>query len=148
MRSYWLFVGLIVLAGSSFNARGTAQTQRDEAAVSKIIVVGREIASSVIRDHANEIRSIAVLEGCDHKDLAIPFREKFKPDWRGLAEQHIEFKRSTSQPFYFMPMISYFGNAATQGLIDGYTAAIRDLLATGVIDKAFCQPENLQKYLH
>jgi hypothetical protein len=111
-------------------------------------VVGREVASEVIRDHAEEIRSIAVLEGCDHKDLAIPLREKFKPDWRGLAEQHIESKPNSSPPFYFMPMISYSGSAATEGLIKGYTAAVRDLVAAGVIDKAFCQPENLQKYLH
>jgi hypothetical protein len=45
-------------------------------------------------------------------------------------------------------MISYSGSAATEGLIKGYTAAVRDLVAAGVIDKAFCQPENLQKYLH
>jgi hypothetical protein len=65
-----------------------------------------------------------------------------------LAEQHIEIKRNTSPPVYFMPMISYSGSAATEGLIKGYTAAVRDLVAAGVIDKAFCQPENLQKYLH
>jgi hypothetical protein len=43
-------------------------------ALSTLIVVGPQVASDVIRDHAEEIRSIAVLEGCDHKDLAIPLR--------------------------------------------------------------------------
>jgi len=47
-----------------------------------------------------------------------------------------------------MPIISYYGSAATEGLINGYTTAVHDLVAAGVIDKAFCQPENLQKYLH
>jgi len=148
MRNYWLAIVLIIVASSSFNARGKDQIHRDQAAISTLIVIGREVASSVIRDHADEIRSIGVFEGCDHKDLAIALREKFKPDWRGLAEQHIGSNRSTPQPSYFIPMIAYSGNAATQGLIDGYTAAIRDLLAAGVIDKAFCEPENLQKYLH
>jgi hypothetical protein len=158
MRSYRLVIVFIVIASISWHARVEAaqtsrarveaQTASDEAALSTLIVVGREVASEVIRDHAEEIRSIAVLEGCDHKDLAIPLREKFKPDWRGLAEQHIESKPNSSPPFYFMPMISYSGSAATEGLIKGYTAAVRDLVAAGVIDKAFCQPENLQKYLH
>jgi hypothetical protein len=129
-------------------ARGEAQSARDEAAISTLIVLGREVASEVIRDHAEEMRSIAVLEGCDHKDLAAPLRAKFKPDWRGLAEQQIGSKGITSQPFYFMPMISFYGDAATEGLMSGYSGAVRDLVAAGVIDKAFCQPENLQKYLH
>jgi hypothetical protein len=137
-----------VEAAQTSRARVDAQTARDEAALSTLIVVGREIASEVIRDHAEEIRSIAVLEGCDHKDLAMPLRQKFKPDWRALAQQHIELKPNTSPPFYFMPMISYYGSAATEGLINGYTTAVHDLVAAGVIDKTFCQPENLQKYLH
>ncbi len=148
MRSYRLVILFIVLASTSWNARVEAQSPRDEAAVSAIIVVGREVAGEVIRDHADEMRSIAVFEACDHKDMAVPLRDKFKPDWRALAEQNIQPKRITSQPFYFMPMISYYGNAATEGLINGYTAAVRDLLAAGVIDKTFCEPENLQKYLH
>ena len=156
MRSY-RFVILFTLLAISWHPRVEAQTSRarvetqtarDEAALSTLIVVGRQIASEVIRDHAEEMRSIAVLEGCDHKDLALPLREKLKPDWRALAEQHIELKRNTSPPFYFMPMISFYGSAATEGLINGYTAAVHDLLAAGVIDKAFCQPENLQKFLH
>ena len=157
MRSYRLVILFTLLASTSWHARVEAQTSRgrveaqtsrDEAALSTLIVVGRQIASEVIRDHAEEMRSIAVLEGCDHKDLALPLREKFKPDWRALAEQHIELKRNTSPPFYFMPMMSFYGSAATEGLINGYTAAVHDLLAAGVIDKAFCQPENLQKFLH
>jgi hypothetical protein len=157
MHSYRLVILFTLLASISWHprveaqtsrARVEAQTARDEAALSTLIVVGREVASEVIRDHAEEMRSIAVLEGCDHKDLAIPFRQKFKPDWRALAEQHIEIKRNNSPPFYFMPMISYYGSAATEGLINGYIAAVHDLLAVGVIDKTFCQPENLQKYLH
>ena len=158
MRSYRLVILFTLLASTSWNARVEAaqtsrarvdaQTARDEAALSTLIVVGREIASEVIRDHAEEIRSIAVLEGCDHKDLAIQLRNKFKPDWRALAEQHIELKPNKSPPFYFMPIISYYGSAATEGLINGYTTAVHDLVAAGVIDKAFCQPENLQKYLH
>ena len=155
MRSYRVVVLIMILASASWHvrveaktSRVDAQTARDEAALSTLIVVGRQIASEVIRDHAEEMRSIAVLEGCDHKDLALPLREKLKPDWRALAEQHIELKRNTSPPFYFMPMISFYGSAATEGLINGYTAAVHDLLAAGVIDKAFCQPENLQKFLH
>jgi hypothetical protein len=158
MRSYRLVILFTLLASTSWHARVEAaqtsrarvdaQTARDEAALSTLILVGREIASEVIRDHAEEIRSIAVLEGCDHKDLAIQLRNKFKPDWRALAEQHIELKPNTSLPFYFMPIISYYGSAATEGLINGYTTAVHDLVAAGVIDKAFCQPENLQKYLH
>ena len=157
MRSYRFVILFTVLASASWlsrveaqtsRARVEAQTARDEAALSTLIVVGREVAAEVIRDHAEEIRSIAVLEGCDHKDLAIPLRAKFKPDWRALAQQHIELKPNTSPPFYFMPMVSNYGSAATEGLINGYTAAVHDLLAAGVIDKAFCQPENLQKYLH
>ncbi len=155
MRSCRLVILFIILASASWYARAEAQTARvkaqtarDEAALSTLIVVGRQVASDVIRDHAEEIRSIAVLEGCDHKDLAVPLRNKFKPDWRTLAEQHIETKRNTSPPFYFMPIISYYGSAATEGLINGYIGAVHDLLAAGVIDKAFCQPENLQKYLH
>jgi hypothetical protein len=154
MRSYRVVVLIMILASASWHvrveaktSRVDAQTARDEAALSTLIVVGREVASEVIRDHAVEIRSIGVLEGCDHKDLAIPLREKFKPDWRGLAQQHIEIKPNTSPPFYFMPMISYYGGAAIEGLINGYTGAVHDLLATGVIDKSFCKPENLQQYL-
>src|SRR5262249_7529719 len=148
-----LIILLIILASASWQieaqaARVDAQTARDEAALSTLIVVGREVAAQVIRDHAEEIRSIAVLEGCDHKDLAIPLRAKFKPDWHALAQQQIELKPNTSPPFYFMPMVSYYGSAATEGLINGYIAAVHDLLAAGVVDKAFCQPENLQKYLH
>ena len=166
MRSYRLVILFIILASTIWHARVAAQTSRagveaqtprtrvdaqtarDEAALSTLIVVGRQVASEVIRDHAEEIRSIAVLEGCDHKDLAVPLRNKFKPDWRALAEQHIELKPNKSPPFFFMPVISYYGSAATEGLINGYTTAVHDLVATGVIDKAFCQPENLQKYLH
>jgi hypothetical protein len=152
MRSY-ILVLFAILASASWHAnaqtaRGQAQTARDEAALSTLIVLGREVASEVIRDHAEEMRSIAVLEGCDHKDLAAPLRDKFKPDWRGLAEQQLGPKRMASQPFYFMPMISYYGDAATEGLISGYSGAVRDLVSAGVIDKTFCQPENLQKYLH
>jgi hypothetical protein len=157
MRSYRLFILFMVLASTSWHprveaqtsrARVDAQTARDEAALSTLIVVGREVASEVIRDHAEEIRSIAVLEGCDHKDLAVPLRNKFKPDWRALAEQHIEIKPNKPPPFYFIPMISYYGSAATEGLINGYTTAVHDLVAAGVVDKAFCQTESLQKYLH
>jgi hypothetical protein len=157
MRSYRLVIVFTMIASISWHAGVEAQTSRarvdtqaarDEAALSTLILVGREVAGEVIRDHAEEIRSIAVLEGCDHKDLAIPLRQKFKPDWRALAQQHIELKPNTSPPFYFMPMISYYGSAATEGLINGYTTAVHDLVAAGVIDKAFCQPENLQKYLH
>src|SRR5690349_18693599 len=122
MRCFRLIILPIILPSASWQvkaqaARVDAQTARDEAALSTLIVVGREVASEVIRDHAEEIRSIAVLEGCDHKDLAIPLRQKFKPDWRALAEQHIESKPNKSPPFYFMPMISYYGSAATEGLI-------------------------------
>ena len=157
MRSYRFVILFTLLASTSWLTRVEAQTSRsgvdaqtarDEAALSTLIVLGRQVASDVIRDHAEEIRSIAVLEGCDHKDLAVPLREKFKPDWRTLAEQHIEIKPNKPPPFYFMPMISYYGSAATEGLINGYTVALHDLLAAGVIDKTFCEPENLQKYLH
>jgi hypothetical protein len=157
MRSYRFVIVFTVLAITSWHPRLEAQTSharvdaqnaRDEAALSTLIVLGRQVASDVIRDHAEEIRSIAVLEGCDHKDLAVPLREKFKPDWRALAEQHIEIKPNKPPPFYFMPMIAYYGSAATEGLINGYTTAVHDLVAAGVIDKAFCQTENLQKYLH
>jgi hypothetical protein len=127
-----------------------AQTRRDEGVASTLdaTLVGREIASEVVRDHADEMRSIAVLEACDRKDLATPLRDKFKPDWRGLAEQRMKPKRITSQPFYFVPMISNYGDAVTTSLINGYTGAVRDLLQAGVIDKAFCEPEKLQKFLH
>jgi hypothetical protein len=162
MRSYRLVILFTLLASTSWHAvveaqtprspeaprsRVEAQTSRDEAAVSTIIVVGRQIASEVIRDHAEEMRSISVLEGCDHKDLAAPLRDKFKPDWRALAEQHLGPTLITSQPFYFMPMIASYGDAATEGVISGYSGAVRDLVSAGVIDKTFCQPANLQKYL-
>jgi hypothetical protein len=157
MRSYWVVVLFSILTNASSQtaaqtarkeAQKEAQTARDEAALSTLIVLGRQIASEVIRDHAEEMRSIAVLEGCDHKDLAAPLRDKFKPDWRGLAEQQLGPKLIASEPFYFMPMISYYGDAATEGLMSGYSGAVRDLVSAGVIDKSFCQPENLQKYLH
>ena len=60
---------------------------------------------------------------------------------------HIKSRRIKSQPFYFMPMISNYGNAVTESLMSGYSVAVRDLLAAGVLDKAFCEPEKLQKYL-
>jgi hypothetical protein len=44
-------------------------------------------------------------------------------------------------------MISNYGGAVTESLISGYSVAVRDLLAAGVLDKAFCEPEKLQKYL-
>ena len=150
MRSYRPVILFMVLVSTTLNVRVEAQTHRDEAVAStaNATLVGREVASEVIRDHADEIRSIALLEACDHKDLAAPLRDKFRPDWRGLVEQHIKPKRITSQPFYFLPMISNYGDAVTASLINGYSGAVRDLLTAGVIDKAFCEPEKLQKYLH
>ena len=44
-------------------------------------------------------------------------------------------------------MISNYGDAVTSSLINGYSGAVRDLRSAGVLDKAFCEPENLQKYL-
>ena len=150
MRSYRPVILFMVLVSTTWYARVEAQTHRDEAVAStaNATLVGREVASEVVRDRVDEIRSIALLEACDHKDLAAPLRDKFRPDWRGLVEQHIKPKRITSQPFYFLPMISNYGDAVTSSLINGYSVAVRDLLAAGVIDKAFCEPENLQKYLH
>ena len=126
------------------------EAQPREEAVSSTLdatLIGRQVATEVIRDYVNEMRSIALYEACDHKDLAAPLRDKFRPDWRGLAERHIKSRRIKSQPFYFMPMISNYGTAVTEGLINGYTVAVRDLLAAGALDKAFCEPEKLQKYL-
>jgi hypothetical protein len=149
MRSYRLSVLVIMLAITTWTARVEAQTQRDEAIASTLnaTLVGREVASEVIRDHADAIRSIALLEACGHKDLAAPLRDKFKPDWRGLAEQHIKPTRIASQPFYFVPMIVNYGDAVTTSLINGYSGAVRDLLEAGVVEKTFCEPEKLQKYL-
>ena len=48
------------------------------------------------------------------------------------------------EPFYFMPMISNYGDAVTMSLINGYGGAVRDLLQAGV---AFCEPEKFQKFL-
>jgi hypothetical protein len=148
MRSYRLVILFMVLVIA--NARVEAQTQREEAVTSTLdaTLIGRQVATEVIRDYVNEMRSIAVYEACDHKDLAAPLRDKFKPDWRGLAERHIKSRRIKSQPFYFMPMISNYGTAVAESLINGYSVAVRDLLAAGVIDKAFCKPEKLQTYLH
>ena len=147
MRGYRRVILSIVLV--TVNARVEAQTQREEAVASTVdaTLIGRQVANEVIRDHVNEMRSIAVYEACDHKDLAAPLRDKFKPDWRGLAEPHIKSRRIKSQPFYFMPMISNYGDAVTMSMISGYSVAVRDLLTAGVIDKVFCEPEKLQKYL-
>jgi hypothetical protein len=147
MRNYRLVILSIVLV--TVNARVEAQTQREEAVASTVdaTLIGRQVANEVIRDYVNEMRSIAVYEACDHKDFAAPLRDKFKPDWRGLAERHIKSRRIKSQPFYFMPMISNYGDAVTTSMISGYSVAVRDLLQAGVIDKAFCEPEKLQKYL-
>jgi hypothetical protein len=144
-----LIVLFMILASTIWNARVEAQTQRDEAVVSTLdaTLIGRQVANEVVRDHVNEMRSIAVYEACDHKDLAAPLRDKFKPDWRRLAEPHIKSRRVKLQPFYFMPMISNYGDAVTTSMISGYSVAVRDLLAAGVIDKVFCEPEKLQKYL-
>ena len=146
MRSYHLVILFMVLVIA--NTRVEAQT-REEAVASTVdaTLIGRQVATEVIRDSVNEMRSIALYEACDHKDLAAPLRDKFRPDWRGLAERHIKSRRIKSQPFYFMPMISNYGTAVTEGLINGYTVAVRDLLAAGTLDKAFCETEKLQKYL-
>ena len=150
MCSYRSVILFMVLASTTWNVRVGAQTHRDETVASTLnaTLVGREVASGIVRDRVDEIRSIALLEACNHKDLAAPLRDKFKPDWRALVEQHIKPKRITSQPFYFLPMIVNYGDAVTSSLINGYSVAVRDLLAAGVIDKAFCEPEKLQKYLH
>ena len=147
MCNYRLVILCMVLVIA--NTRVEAQTQREEAVASTVdaTLIGRQVASEVVRDRVNEMRSIALYEACDHKDLAAPLRDKFRPDWRGLAERHIKSKRIKSQPFYFMPMISNYGNAVTESLISGYSVAVRDLLAAGVLDKGFCEPEKLQKYL-
>ena len=147
MRNYRLVILCMVLVIA--NTRVEAQTQREEAVASTVdaTLIGRQVASEVVRDRVNEMRSIALYEACDHKDLAAPLRDKFRPDWRGLAERHIKSRRIKSQPFYFMPMISNYGTAVTEGLINGYTVAVRDLLAAGTLDKAFCETEKLQKYL-
>ena len=150
MRSYRYVILFLIIASTTWSAGVAAQTHRNDAVVSTLnaTLVGREVASEVIRDHADEMRSIALFEACDHKDLAAPLRNKFRPDWSALAEQRIKPKRIASQPFYFLPMISNYGNAVTESLINGYSGAVRDLLAAGVIDKGFCEPEKLQKYLH
>jgi hypothetical protein len=147
MRNYRLVILCMVLVIA--NARVEAQTQREDAVASTVdaTLIGRHVASEVVRDRVNEMRSIALYEACDHKDLVAPLRDKFRPDWRGLAERHIKSRRIKSQPFYFMPMISNYGNAVTESLISGYSVAVRDLLAAGVLDKGFCEPEKLQKYL-
>jgi len=147
MCNYRLVILCMVLVIA--NTRVEAQTQREEAVASTVdaTLIGRQVASEVVRDRVNEMRSIALYEACDHKDLAAPLRDKFRPDWRGLAERHIKSRRIKSQPFYFMPMISNYGNAVTESLISGYSVAVRDLLAAGVLDKGFCEPEKLQKYL-
>ena len=144
-----LIVLFMILASTIWNARVEAQTQREEAVVSTLdaTLIGRQVADEVVRDHVNEMRAIALYEACDHKDLAAPLRDKLKPDWRSLAERHIKLRRVKSQPFYFMPMISNYGNAVTESLINGYSVAVRDLLAARVLEKAFCEPEKLQKYL-
>jgi hypothetical protein len=147
MHNYRLVILCMVLVIA--NARVEAQTQREDAVASTVdaTLIGRQVASEVVRDRVNEMRSIALYEACDHKDLAAPLRDKFRPEWRGLAERHIKSRRIKSQPFYFMPMISNYGNAVTESLISGYSVAVRDLLAAGVLDKGFCEPEKLQKYL-
>ena len=147
MRCYRLAILFTVLVIAT--ARVEAQTQREDAVASTLdaTLIGRQVANEVVRDHVNEMRSIALYEACDHKDLAAPLRDKLKLDWRGLAEQHIKSRRIKSQPFYFMPMISNYGDAVTTSMISGYSVAVRDLLAAGVIDKVFCEPEKLQKYL-
>ena len=139
----------MILASTIWNARVEAQTQRDEAVVSTLdaTLIGRQVANEVVRDHVNEMRSIAVYEACDHKDLAAPLRDKFKPDWRRLAEPHIKSRRIKLQPFYFMPMISNYGDAVATSMISGYSVAVRDLLTAGLIDKGFCEPAKLQQYL-
>ena len=146
MRNYRLII--LFMVAVLMNARVEAQT-REEAVASTVdaTLIGRQVANEVIRDYVNEMRSIALYEACDHKDLAAPLRDKFRPDWRGLAERHIKSRRVKSQPFYFMPMISNFGDAVTMSLINGYSGAVRDLLQAGVLDKAFCEPEKLQKFL-
>jgi hypothetical protein len=147
MRSYRLAILFMLLVIA--DARVEAQTQREEAVVSTLdaTLIGRQVADEVVRDHVNEMRAIALYEACDHKDLAAPLRDKLKPDWRSLAERYIKLRRVKSQPFYFMPMISNYGNAVTESLINGYSVAVRDLLGAGVLSKAFCEPEKLQKYL-
>jgi hypothetical protein len=147
MRNCRLVILCLVLVIA--NARVEAQTQREDAVASTLdaTLIGRQVANEVVRDHVNEMRSIAVYEACDHKDLAATLRDKFKPDWRRLVEPHIKSRRLKSQPFYFMPMISNYGDAVTTSMISGYSVAVRDLLQAGVIDKAFCEPEKLQKYL-
>ena len=82
---------------TTWNASTEAQTRRSDEAVASTLnatLVGREVANEVIRDHADDMRSIALLEACDQKDLAAPLRDKFRPDWRRLAEQRIKPKRS------------------------------------------------------
>ena len=147
MRSYRLVILFMVLVIG--DTRVEAQAQRDEAVVSTLdaTLIGRQVADEVVRDHVNEMRSIALYEACDHKDLAAPLRDKLKPDWRSLADRYIKLRRIKSQPFYFIPMISNYGNAVTESLINGYGVAVRDLLAAGVLEKAFCEPQKLQKYL-
>jgi hypothetical protein len=150
MRSYHLVILFILLTILVIaDARVEAQTQREEAVVSTLdaTLIGRQVADEVVRDHVNEMRAIALYEACDHKDLAAPLREKLKPDWRSLADRYLKLRRVKSQPFYFMPMISNYGNAVTESLINGYSVAVRDLLAAGIVDKAFCEPEKLKKYL-
>ena len=71
MRSYCPFVLFMILASTT--ARVEAQTA--VASTLNATLVGREVAGEVIRDHADEIRSIALLEACDHKDLAAPLRD-------------------------------------------------------------------------
>ena len=92
MRSYRLVILFMVLVIA--NARVEAQTQREEAVASTVdaTLIGRQVANEVIRDYVNEMRSIAVYEACGHKDLAAPLRDKFKPDWRGLAERTHQIK--------------------------------------------------------
>jgi hypothetical protein len=151
MRSYRLIILFPILISTTWNARVEAQTRRSDEAVASTLnatLVGREVVSEVVRDHADDMRSIALLEARDHKDLAAPLRDKFKPDWRGLAEQRIKPKRIASQPFYFLPMISNYGDAVTTSMISGYSVAVRDLLRAGVLDKTFCEPEKLQRFLH
>ena len=147
MRNYRLVILFMVIAIA--DVRVEAQPQREEAVVSTLdaTLIGRQVADEVVREHVDEMRAIASYEACDHKDLAAPLRDKFKPDWRALAERHIKLRRIKSQPFYFMPMISNYGDAVTTSMISGYSAAVRDLLAAGVIDKVFCEPEKLQKFL-
>jgi hypothetical protein len=151
MRSFRLIILFTILISTTWNARVEAQTRRSDEAVASTLnatLVGREVASEVVRDRADDMRSIAILEACDHKDLAAPLRDKFKPDWRELTEQRIKPKRITSQPFYFLPMISNYGDAVTMSMISGYSVAVRDLLQAGVLDKTFCAPEKLQRFLH